>query len=115
MIQIDSSKVKGEPGTGYEPPAGKGAFQCSNCNYFRSGTCGQATMMERSKQPRAADGRVQVDPEGCCEYIERKGSKARDDFKSAHDARQSSTSAHEMDRSSAPGTGAGSGGPAPMK
>lgn len=87
MIQIDSSKVKGEPGTGYEAPDGRGPFQCSNCNYFRGGSCGQATMMERSKQPRVDGGRVKVDPAGCCEYVERKGSAKGDAFKQAHQAR----------------------------
>lgn len=70
MIQIDSSQVKGEPGTGYEGPEG-GIFACANCEYFRDGTCGQETMMQRSKLPKAENGRVQVDPLGCCEYLER--------------------------------------------
>lgn len=116
MIAIDSSKVKGEPGTGYEPPAGKGPFNCGNCGYFNASdsSCGQKTMMERSKQPRTGAGRVQVDPEGCCEYVERKGSAQKDAFKAATDARQGSMRAHENDRSSAPGTGAGSTSPAPL-
>jgi hypothetical protein len=71
-MDIDASEVKGEPGTGYEGPEG-GPFQCSNCRYFKDGSCGQETMMERSAQPKTADGRVQVDPAGCCEYVDRAG------------------------------------------
>lgn len=89
-LQIDSSKVHGEPGTGYEPPAGKGPFECGNCEYFRPGesSCGQETMRKVSKQPRLGDGRVKVDAHGCCEYVERKGSQAREAFKSAHQERE---------------------------
>lgn len=88
MIAIDSSKVKGEPGTGYEAPDGRGPFQCSNCHYFRASnsSCGQATMLKVSKQPRV-EGRVKVDPAGCCEYVERKGSAKRAAFEDAHKAR----------------------------
>ena len=71
-MQIDASQVKGESGTGYEGPQ-KGPFSCSNCEYFNAGSCGQKTMMAESKRPRVAGGRVQVDPEGCCEYIDRIG------------------------------------------
>ena len=71
MIEIDSSKVKGEPGTGYEPSNGKGPFACHNCEFFRDGSCGQETMIKISKLPRTAGGRVQVDPLGCCEYVDR--------------------------------------------
>lgn len=74
MIQIDSSHVKGEPGTGYEGPE-KGPFSCSNCEYFSKGSCGQSTMMERSKLPKTENGRVVVDPQGCCEYVDRKSQK----------------------------------------
>lgn len=73
VVAIDSTKVKGEPGTGYEPPNGKGPFKCGNCHYFKDGSCGQETMMQLSKQPRTDGNRVQVDPEGCCEYVERVG------------------------------------------
>lgn len=71
MIQIDSSQVHGEIGTGYEGADGKGPFACHNCTYFRNGSCGQSTMMEVSKQPRTENGRVVVDSLGCCEYVER--------------------------------------------
>lgn len=74
-MDIEQSAVKGDVGTGYEPPAGKGAFQCSNCEYFKADSCGQKLMMERSKQPKLPNGRIKVDSNGCCEYIERIGSK----------------------------------------
>lgn len=72
--QIDISEVKGEPGTGYEDGAGKGPFACNNCEYFRSvdNSCGQKDMITKSKQSRV-DGRVKVDPLGCCEYVDRLG------------------------------------------
>jgi hypothetical protein len=72
---IDQSQIKGEKFTGYEGPA-KGPFACSNCSYFEAGSCGQKTMMEKSNQPRADDGRVKVDPKGCCEFISRVGKKS---------------------------------------
>lgn len=87
MIAIDATKVKGEPGTGYEPGAGKGPFECGNCRFFRQGSCGQPTMMKVSRQPRGEDGRVEVDEHGCCEYVNRKGSPQREAFKSAYEAR----------------------------
>ena len=89
MLEIDSSKVKGEPGTGYEAPDGRGPFECANCRYFSAGasTCRQSTMTRVSKQPREKDGRVQVDPHGCCEYVERKGSAREDAFRAAAEAR----------------------------
>lgn len=82
---IDSSKVKGEPGTGYEAAEGKGPFQCGNCHYFRpsEASCGQATMVQVSKLPRTTGGRVQVEAAGCCEYVERKGSARRTAFQDA--------------------------------
>lgn len=83
MIAIDATKVKGEPGTGYEPPAGKGPFECGNCRYFDGESCRQATMMKVSKLPRAAGGRVKVDAEGCCEYVDRKGSQKQEAFRQA--------------------------------
>lgn len=86
-LQIDSSKVHGEPGTGYEPPEGKGPFQCSNCHYFDGASCGQSTMMKVSRQPKVEGGRVKVDPAGCCEYVERKGSARKDAFKAAAETR----------------------------
>lgn len=75
MQQIDSTQVQGEPGTGYEGPE-KGPFECSNCEYF-NGTCGQKTMMARSRLPKTPEGRVKVDPKGCCEYVERKGKETK--------------------------------------
>jgi hypothetical protein len=75
MVQgIDSSQVKGEAGTGYEGPE-NGPFSCANCEYFRAGSCGQKTMMERSSLPRTENDRVIVDPNGCCEYVHRKSKK----------------------------------------
>lgn len=71
-MEIKQAEVQGEIGTGYEGPQ-KGLFQCSNCEYFRAGSCGQPTMMERSKLPKTENGRPIVSPEGCCEYIHRKG------------------------------------------
>ena len=75
LVQINSANVKGEPGTGYENPDGKGLFKCENCEYYRpsNSSCGQKDMLKLSKQPKTADGRVKVDPKGCCEYVERLG------------------------------------------
>ena len=77
LIQIDPFMVKGEDGTGFEKAADLGEFECENCHFFdkRAGACGQSTMMALSKQPRLADGRVQVGPEDCCEYVDRMGKK----------------------------------------
>lgn len=73
VIQINTSAVKGEPGTGYEGPDGKGDFECGNCEYFDSDSvsCGQKDMMKLSKRPKLKDGRVVVHPDGCCEYVSR--------------------------------------------
>lgn len=69
---VNTHAIMGEPGTGYETGV-NGPFRCSNCEYFRSSnkSCGQKDMLEKSKQPRTSDGRVEVDPDGCCEYVER--------------------------------------------
>ena len=77
---INSASVKGEPGTGYEPGGDKGEFECENCRYFRmmDHSCGQKDMMRRSKLERTDEGRVLVDPEGCCEYVDRVGRKDKD-------------------------------------
>ena len=77
LIQIDPFMVKGEEGTGYEKPADLGEFECANCSFYdaRAGACNQSTMKALSKQPRLADGRVSVDAEGCCEYVDRMGKK----------------------------------------
>lgn len=88
-MEVDQSAIQGEAGTGYEGPD-KGPFACGNCEYFKDGSCGQKLMMARSKQPKTDDGRVKVDPKGCCEYIERVGGKkstAFDTFKQAHQTR----------------------------
>lgn len=78
---IDQSKVQGEAGTGYEKEAGLGEFECENCHYFdaRTSSCGQSVMMAKSKQPKLPNGRVKVDPEGCCEYVKRVGRKDDDE------------------------------------
>lgn len=70
---INEAAIKGEKGTGYEGPE-HGAFRCSNCTYFNStsDSCGQEDMMAQSKRPKLPSGRVEVQPGGCCEYIERK-------------------------------------------
>lgn len=72
-VKVDQSAIKGEAGTGYEAPAGKGLFACSNCNYFSAGLCSQPIMMRVSKLPRNGAGKVLVDSAGCCEYVERAG------------------------------------------
>lgn len=71
-MTIDSTKVKGEPGTGFETGA-DGPFNCGNCNFFDGSSCGQSTMMKRSKRPRVKGHRVKVAADDCCEYVDRKG------------------------------------------
>lgn len=73
LIQIDSVHVQGEPGTGFEKRGNKGPFECGNCEYFDGQSCGQKTMMERSRQPKLPSGRIRVDADDCCEYVERRG------------------------------------------
>ena len=73
--KINQSAIGGEPGTGYEGPAG-GIFECENCEYFDPDTvsCGQDDMVKNSKRPkidRKGSTRVVVHPEGCCEYVKR--------------------------------------------
>lgn len=82
MIPIDSSKVHGEEGTGYENPSNKGPFKCGNCKYFnnKNSSCGQSTMVKISKQPKLGN-RVKVDANGCCEYIERLNNKNKNAIK----------------------------------
>ena len=70
LIQINSAAVHGEPGTGYEGPE-DGPFTCSTCEYFKDGSCGQKDFMEKSKRPKTSEGRVKVDPKGCCVYHEK--------------------------------------------
>jgi len=75
VAHINESSVKGEAGTGYESEDGKGEFECENCTYYEkdSFSCGQEDMMRMSKRPRVAgSNRVIVDPEGCCDYVDRK-------------------------------------------
>ncbi len=80
LIQINSASVHGEQGTGYESENDLGEFECENCSYFQKSdsSCGQKDMMKWSKEPRTEDKRVVVDPEGCCEYVERVGRKDED-------------------------------------
>ncbi len=71
LLQINSASVHGEPGTGYEGPE-EGPFSCSTCEYFKKedNTCGQQDVTEKSKRPKTDEGRVRVDPKGCCIYHE---------------------------------------------
>jgi len=80
LVSINTSAIKGEPGTGYEGEDGLGEFECENCKFFRASesSCGQKDMMQKSKQPRLKNGRVKVDKEGCCEYVARIGKKDKD-------------------------------------
>lgn len=74
---VDQSEIQGEPGTGYEDGAG-GPFACHNCNYFDSSSrsCGQSIMMKKSQLQRDPSGRPIVDPNGCCEYVDRQNGAA---------------------------------------
>lgn len=74
-LAINQSAIQGEPGTGYEPGGDLGEFECENCEFFNAGSCRQPDMMQKSKLPKSQDGGVQVDPEGCCEYVKRVGRK----------------------------------------
>lgn len=75
MNFVRQSAIKGEPGTGYESPEGKGPFECGNCEYFdvSDSGCDQKDMKAKSKRKRLPDGRVLVEEEGCCEYVDRVG------------------------------------------
>ena len=68
--EINETSVKGEPGTGYESGA-KGLFKCGNCSYYKAGSCGQKDMMEKSQRPKTKDGRIKVEEDGCCEFVDR--------------------------------------------
>jgi len=73
---INSNNVHGEPWTGYEDGGDKGEFECENCTFYERETssCGQSDMILHSKQPKVAGSeRIVVSPEGCCEYVDRKG------------------------------------------
>jgi hypothetical protein len=69
-------EIKGEAETGFEKRGRKGPFECGNCGYFERGdACTQATMKEKSKEPRHSDGSVVVAADDCCKYLDRKGKK----------------------------------------
>lgn len=71
---VDTHAIKGEPGTGYES-GNDGPFSCFNCEYYKDFGCGQKDMLAKSKRPRNAQGRVQVEPQACCEYVSRPSKK----------------------------------------
>ena len=73
---MNQSHIKGEAETGFEKRGDKGPFECGNCHYFSNGLCRQQDMVEKSRQPRK-DGRVKVDSEDCCEFIERVGKRPK--------------------------------------
>ena len=73
LVHINQFAIKGEAGTGFEERGNKGPFECGNCEYFKDGSCGQKDMMAKSKRPKTANGRIKVDADDCCEYIERVG------------------------------------------
>lgn len=79
--RVNMNAIKGEVGTGYEAENGLGEFECGNCHYFdsSSSSCGQKDMMQKSKQPKTRNGRIIVDEEGCCEYVDRVGRKEPDE------------------------------------
>jgi hypothetical protein len=74
-VNVVQAEIRGESGTGFEKGASKGPFECGNCRYFDGDSCGQKTMMARSKQPNLASGRILVDSDDCCEYVDRMGRK----------------------------------------
>jgi hypothetical protein len=76
-VFINVAGIKGEPYTGYENPEGKGPFACDNCHYWRNDGCSQKDMKRHSRQPKLRDGRVKVDPKGCCEFVDRIGKRAK--------------------------------------
>jgi hypothetical protein len=77
LIQINQHDIIGESGTGFEKAADLGEFECGNCTFYdaKAGACDQKTMKALSKQPRLSDGRVSVDAEDCCEFVQRIGKK----------------------------------------
>ena len=77
---INIAAINGEPGTGFEKAGDLGEFECGNCEYFdpEANACDQKDMKAKSKQPRLKDGRVSVEPEDCCEYVERVGREDKD-------------------------------------
>ena len=85
-IGINPAAIRGEAGTGYEPRVidgiDMGLFRCGDCHYFvgpvgKDGPkrgekgCNQSDMRRKSELPRWPDGRVEVDVDGCCSYVER--------------------------------------------
>jgi hypothetical protein len=86
---INIKGIKGEGGTGYEPSVvnGKnmGHFDCDNCHFFKAGTCGHPEMIARAKKAgvELKDGRRPVDPEGCCEFVDRVGRSTEFNVKTA--------------------------------
>lgn len=86
---INIKGIKGEKSTGYEPRIvdGKdmGDFDCDNCHWFDAETssCGKKEMVQRAraqgiklvpgKNENGTKGRRPVDPEGCCEFVDRVG------------------------------------------
>lgn len=73
---IAQSHIKGEKETGFEKRGDKGPFECGNCHYFSNGLCRQEDMVQKSREPRR-EGRVEVDKEDCCEFIERVGKRPK--------------------------------------
>ena len=75
LAHVNQSAILGESGTGYEDPEGMGEFECENCHYYEIGAraCSQKDMMKHSKRKRTKQGWVKVDPEGCCEFVDRVG------------------------------------------
>jgi hypothetical protein len=72
LINIEA--IRGEKNTGFEKRGNKGPFNCGNCEYMRNGNaCVQEDMKRYSKQPKWPDGSVVVEPEDCCEFVERVG------------------------------------------
>jgi hypothetical protein len=71
---IDERFIKGEPHTGFEKAGTLGEFECGNCSFMQNdGGCDHPMMMKYSTQPRLENGRVIVQPEDCCEYVDRVG------------------------------------------
>ena len=75
LVVLDVFAIQGERGTGFEKAGDLGEFECGNCIFFdaSAGACNQADMKAISQQPRLADGRISVDAEDCCTYVQRIG------------------------------------------
>ena len=93
---INQAAIKGEPLTGFEKRivdgVDKGPFECGNCHYFvgpvgvkgpKRGEkgCNQSDMREKSEEPKLSDGRIEVKPKDCCEFVERLGKSEKDEKK----------------------------------